>query len=148
MRPGPYKSRRRASRDKWQPQLLALRGQLVGGLEDIIEPAPLRCRAVGEETGRLQDGSKFTADASNPARHAELAHVRLYSLYVIMSKEILNLGELPTRGEPRVLVEEELSVLSLMFIDLCTETDVSLRLLHSELELLHPDGTTPIHEFV
>ena len=98
--------------------------------------------AVGEETGRLQNGSELAADASNPAGHAKLAHVRLYSL------EILDLGEMPTRGEPRVLVEEEPTVLSVMLIHLRAKTDVSLRLLHSELELLHPDGTAPIHELV
>ena len=95
--------------------------------------------AIGEEADRLQNGSELAADASNRAGHAKLAHVRLYSLYVIMSKDILNLGELPTRGEPKMLVEEEPAVLSLVPVQLGTETDVSLRLLHSELKLLHPD---------
>ena len=102
-------------------------------------------RAIGEETGRLQNGPELAADASNPASHAKLAHVRLYPLHVIMSKKILNLAELPTRGEPRVLVEEEPAVLSLMLIHLGAETNVSLRLLHSESRLLHPDGTVRIH---
>ena len=35
-----------------------------------------------------------------------------------------------------------------MFINLGAERDISFRLLHSELELLHPDGTVPIHEFI
>ena len=47
-----------------------------------------------------------------------------------------------------MLMEEESSFLSLIFINLGAETDISLRLLHSELELLHPDGTVPIHEFI
>ena len=74
--------------------------------------------------------------------------MRLDLLNVIISEEMLNLGELSTRGESRMLVEEESSILSLMIIHLGAETDVSLRLLHSELGIIHPDGTAPIHELV
>ena len=82
-------------------------------------------RAIRKETGRLQNGTEFTADATDSARHAKLAHVRLHTLYILVCKEILNLGHMPTCGEPWMLMEEESSVLSLMFIDLSAEPDIS-----------------------
>ena len=59
--------------------------------------------AIGEEAGRLQNGSELAADASNPADHAKLAHVCLYSLYAIMSKEVADSEKGSTYGHFNLL---------------------------------------------
>ena len=103
---------------------------------------------IREEACGLEYRTKLTAYAANPADHAELAHVGLYSLDVVVIEELLDLVHCPARGKPWMFMKEESSVFPLMLANLNTTSDVSLGLLHAELELLHPDLVVAIHVFV
>ena len=104
--------------------------------------------AVGHEACGLEHRAELAPNASDPAGHSKLAHVRLDPQHIIMFQQIGNLVEGPAGREPWVLVQEEATLLTLVFIDLSTEPYISLRLFHSELELLKPLGAVAVHMFV
>ena len=91
---------------------------------------------------------KLIAHATNPADHAELAHMGLHSLNVVVLEELLDFIHRPAGGEPRVFMEKQPSMLPLMVISLRTESNIPLGLLHAELEFLHPSLVVAVHILV
>ena len=105
-------------------------------------------RAVREEARGLEHRSHLTTDPADPCDHPKLAHVGSYKSDIIAPDKLVDAVERPTRGKPRVLVEEVAALLTLMFVHTGAEPDVSLGPLNSELELLHPKLVVPVHVFI
>ena len=104
--------------------------------------------AIGHEPSWLEHWSKLTVDPANPGRHTALAHMGLDSLNVIVRHQLLDNIQSPAGRQPWVLMKKEPPMFPLVLIDLGTESDIALGLLHPELELLHPHVVIPIHIFV
>ena len=109
---------------------------------------PSDAESVGHKNNWLGYKSQVTAYASNPADHAELAQMCLDPLHIVMSEESLDHIQRPTGCQPRMLVDDKLAVLALVLTPRSAEPDVPFRLLHPNLEFLHPDVTAAMHELI
>ena len=103
---------------------------------------------VGHETCGLKYRPLCRSNLAHWSCHTELTHMGLDALDVVVGEQLVHEVEVPTRGQPGVLMQKISVLLSLVVADVHTELYVPLRLLHPEIELSHPLLAVPIHELV
>ena len=87
-------------------------------------------RTVGHKPGGLHDRPQCRSLAANVRGHSELAHVGEYASHIGTGHQLLDAWKAPAGGQVRVLMQEVLPVVNLVLVDLRTEFDIPLRLVH------------------